>query len=334
MSDWLMPTSSATSCGARFASPNLAVYRVHQIRFVSSSAFSRTEIGKTFPRIATPLLGLPFGHDLHCDRHGAGTVTDDVDCVSRNLDRERTLRASVIFHAIRVLVIIAAIFAIRRVRLDTAYRPSGRAWQRDHASDDVQNVPHVDADPPDDAVTDAPIPAPLGLGDDVLIDITSRYNESVVSNIDAIDTALVTILALPVAFAVFAVDKIRDLAEPWESLAIAFLLLCALGASIGYAWGVFIGGRRNGIQDGMIPRRFLLDYAIRGPSAIVDAIHAVTAAGEQNSRVRLMKRVFAGGALLFFMAGATTVFVARLGPGDSPRGSTAATSATPGPSRR
>jgi hypothetical protein len=240
----------------------------------------------------------------------------------------------VILQVIRALVIFIVLRAIRKARRDAVHHPRLRRRQHHHVIDEAQSAPHEDADLPDDAVTDAPTPVARGLGDDVLIDITSRYNESVVSNIDAIDTALVAILALPVAFAVFAVDRIRDLAEPWESLAIAFLLLSTLGASIGYAWGVFIGGRRNGIQDGMIPRRFLLDYAIRGASAVVDAIHAVTAAGEQNSRVRLTKRVFASGALLFFLAGATTVFVARLSPADSAKGSTAATTATPGPSRR
>lgn len=148
------------------------------------------------------------------------------------------------------------------------------------------------------------------------------------------DEPIVAILALPVAFAVFAVDKIRDLTQPWERLAIAFLCLSGLGASVGYAWGVFVRGGRHGVQDGMIPRRFLQDYSTRGAVAIVDTIRAVTAAGEQNGGIRLTKRIFAGSALLLFIAGALTVFVARLGSAEPQPGPTPCTARCAGPTGR
>ncbi len=193
---------------------------------------------------------------------------------------------------------------------------TGTPWSRGQRTAAVRALPRALARPA--AVRAAP-PAPkFDLGDDILIDITSRYNEAVVANIDAIDTALVAIIALPVAFAVFAVDKISDLADPWKVFAIVLLFVSGLAAAVGYAWGVFIRGGRHGIQDGMIPRRFLQDYATRGNSAVADAIRTVNSSGEVNSRIRRTKRNFAGIALVIFLVGAATVFAARVGSSKEP----------------
>lgn len=152
----------------------------------------------------------------------------------------------------------------------------------------------------------------LTLRDDVLIDILARYSEAIVSNIDAIDTALIGILALPVAFGVFAVDKIQELRQPYESVAVALLTLSALVSFIGYGWGFLIHGGQNCIRDGVYPRRFLAQYTSRGSEAIREAIGALNDAGDQNAAIRRTKRCIALVALISFLVAAVTVFAARL----------------------
>ena len=65
----------------------------------------------------------------------------------------------------------------------------------DATDEDVEPVPDVE----------------YTLEDSDVLDIAIRSNESVVANIDALNAAAVGILALPAAFAVFAIDKIREL---------------------------------------------------------------------------------------------------------------------------
>jgi hypothetical protein len=155
-------------------------------------------------------------------------------------------------------------------------------------------------------------PRDMTLGDDVIMDISSRYNEAVVANIDAIDTALVAILALPVGFAVFAVDKINDLTPVHESVAILFLLASCLAGFVGYAWGFLLRRGAFGMQDGIEPRRFLADYAERGSLAVAQAIRTVNTVGDQNAAIRHVKRIFALAALIYFFIGAATIAVGRL----------------------
>jgi len=150
------------------------------------------------------------------------------------------------------------------------------------------------------------------LGDDVLIDISARYSEAIVSNIDAIDTALIGILALPVAFGVFAVDKIQELHQPYESTAVGLLTFSALVSFTGYGWGFLIRGGHHGIRDGVYPRSFLAQYTSRGSDAIREAIGALNDAGDQNAAIRRTKRWIALVALILFLVAAVTVFAARL----------------------
>lgn len=155
-------------------------------------------------------------------------------------------------------------------------------------------------------------PSGFTLGEDVLIDISARYSEAIVSNIDAIDTGLIGILALPVAFGVFAVDKIQELHQPFEGIAIALLTLSAFVSFVGYGWGFLIRGGHYGIHDGIYPRSFLAEYTSRGSEAVREAIGGLNDAGDQNASIRFTKRWIAVLALILFLGAAATVFAARL----------------------
>ena len=66
--------------------------------------------------------------------------------------------------------------------------------------------------------------------DGFVFDVVTRFNESLIANIDAIDTAVTAVLAGNVAIAVFAIDKIRELHHTEECWAIGLfsgsLLAC------------------------------------------------------------------------------------------------------------
>ena len=148
------------------------------------------------------------------------------------------------------------------------------------------------------------------LDDGFVYDIVTRFNESLVANIDAIDTAVTAVLAGDVAIAVFAIDKIRELHRVEETWAIALLtgslLACVLAYVIGFPAGV-------SKRDGVLPRFFVPDVLARQNAAIPTAIEAVIPAGEINLSVRLWKRALVVTAIMLLLVAGAVVALARLG---------------------
>ena len=147
--------------------------------------------------------------------------------------------------------------------------------------------------------------------DDVFVyDVVTRFNESLVGNIDAIDTAVTAVLAGNVAVAIFAIDKIRELHRVEEYWAIGLLagslLACVCAYVIGFPAGV-------SKRDGVSPRFFIPDVLARQGAAISTAMEAVIRAGEINLCVRLWKRAPVVAAILLLLAGGVVVALARLG---------------------
>ncbi|MEA2689856.1 MAG: hypothetical protein QOD51_2463 [Candidatus Eremiobacteraeota bacterium] len=143
-----------------------------------------------------------------------------------------------------------------------------------------------------------------------MYDAATRFNESLVQNIDAIDTAITAVMAGNVAVLVFAIDKIRELQPTVEWWAISLLGASMLACAGGYVLGFWIGPRN---REGIPPRRLVPDLLSRADDAISDAVAAIVEATEKNLTVRIFKRaaVFAG--IIFLLAGGVVVALARLG---------------------
>jgi hypothetical protein len=147
--------------------------------------------------------------------------------------------------------------------------------------------------------------------DDVFVyDVVTRFNESLVGNIDAIDTAVTAVLAGNVAVAIFAMDKIRELHRVEECWANGLLAGSVLACVCAYVIGFPAGASK---RDGVSPRFFIPDVLARQSAAISTAIEAVIRAGEINLSVRLWKRGLVVAAILLLLAGGVVVALARLG---------------------
>lgn len=148
------------------------------------------------------------------------------------------------------------------------------------------------------------------LGNDLIVDIASRYNESLVQNLDALDIALLTILGVDVAFSVFAVDKIFRLDCASQTYAIDFIAGSVVASLLGYAVGI-LGAPRDGIKPGEL----VADLAERGTDALGDAVRELVRNGEKNLGLRLVKRILAVTAVVLFLVGAEFVVVPVLAAG-------------------
>lgn len=171
-------------------------------------------------------------------------------------------------------------------------RPSGR--RRLEASSPAPNE--------DEEVAD--------IDDTFAFDVAARYNEGLVANVDAMDTSLTTILAGNVAVLVFTIDKIKELARVQEVGAIALLSASTLCCVIAYALGFpFRSSRREGIR----PRSFLPDLVMRPKQALSGGVILLVNAGERNLAIHIVNKGLAVTAILFLLAGAVVVAMARAG---------------------
>jgi hypothetical protein len=146
------------------------------------------------------------------------------------------------------------------------------------------------------------------LGDDFLLSIAVGFNQGVLSNIDAIDSALIGVLGATGAFAVLTVDKLRELAAVPRWIAIALLASSALVSLAGYAYG-FIG---RSTRDGPRPALFVPDFSLYGLKAVARAIRETVRRSEENLHIRRRKRIVALAAIALLIAGAVVVTYARL----------------------
>jgi hypothetical protein len=139
-------------------------------------------------------------------------------------------------------------------------------------------------------------------------DAAARFNERLLSTIDAIDTALTAVLAGDVAVAVFTIDKIADFQLQRELAACALLSASIAACAAGYIFSF----RPRGVNaDGVRPRRFIADLAARHDESMIGAVEELLAAGEINVTVRSVKRILAGCAILFLLAAVIVVALAR-----------------------
>jgi hypothetical protein len=152
-------------------------------------------------------------------------------------------------------------------------------------------------------------PAEAELDDSFVYDVVTRFNESLIANIDAIDTAVTAVLAGNVAIAVFAIDKIRELHHTEECWAIGLLSGSLLACVFAYVIGFPVGALR---RDGTLPRRFIADVITRRDAATSSAIETAMQAGELNLTVRLWKRALVVAAIFLLLAGGVIVTLARL----------------------
>jgi hypothetical protein len=153
-------------------------------------------------------------------------------------------------------------------------------------------------------------PFDLTFGEKAFLDISSGHNESIVRNIDTTELVLIALMALPAVLGVSAVGIVRALAPIYQSIVIALVLLSLLACFVGFVWRYVMPGGASATQDGIIPRRFLADYAMRGELAVADAIRALNIAGERNAAIRRVKRRFAVVAFVcFFLAALIVIFV-------------------------
>jgi hypothetical protein len=149
---------------------------------------------------------------------------------------------------------------------------------------------------------------PHDVGDDFLLATTIQANRQLLSNIDAIDGALIGILGAAVAFAVLTVDKIKELPEPARSVAIGLLAGSGLLSFVGYAYA-FVRGEPI---ESPRPIFFVPDFVRNGPKAIARALHEAIEATEYNRRIRTAKRMGALTAIALLIGGAIVVGVARI----------------------
>lgn len=146
------------------------------------------------------------------------------------------------------------------------------------------------------------------IGDDFLLTTAIAFNQGVLANIDAVDTALIGIFAAASAFAIFAVDKINELADTLKWLAVVLLAASALLSVVGYAFGFVLSEPR----DVPRPLRFVADVGLYGTSALARAIRETVRRSEENLKVREVKRIFALASLGVLIAGVVVVTYARL----------------------
>ena len=141
-----------------------------------------------------------------------------------------------------------------------------------------------------------------------MYDAVARYNESIIATIDAIDTALVAVLAGNVAVIVFTIEKI---AGPWswkDSVAMSLLAGSILCCAVGYAYDL---RPRVNRADGVRPRLLVADVAARADESIVSAVAELIDASEINLTVRFVKRVLTIVAIALLLAALAVVAVAR-----------------------
>ena len=148
------------------------------------------------------------------------------------------------------------------------------------------------------------------LDDAFVYDVVTRFNESLLENIDAIDTAVTAVLAGDVAIAVFAIDKIRELHRAEEYWAIGLLFGSVLVMPLSYASA---SPSARAERDGVKLRPFVADVIIRYDAAFSNAIETVMRACELNLTVRFSKRALVLAAMIFLLAGVVVVALARLG---------------------
>ncbi|MDB5069975.1 MAG: hypothetical protein JWM87_1086 [Candidatus Eremiobacteraeota bacterium] len=153
---------------------------------------------------------------------------------------------------------------------------------------------------------------PAKPGDTFVYDIAIRFNETLVASIDAIDTALMAILAGDMAVTVFAIDKIKELQPIEEWCAIALVCGSIVSCIIGYAVGFSVGSSG---REGVPPRRLIPDLYARPNSAISDAVEQITDAGEINLDVRFVKHACAVAAIILLVLACTVAGLARLAGG-------------------
>jgi hypothetical protein len=148
------------------------------------------------------------------------------------------------------------------------------------------------------------------LGDDFAFDVAARFNASIIANIDAIDTALIAILAGVVAVIVFSIDQLHDVHAAETLIALALLataaVVCVTGYVIGFPW------RGPRFSDFVSPALFIPDFAQQPGVAATNAIRHLMVAGNLNLRLRWRKRLLAVGALALLLAGMAVVAAARL----------------------
>lgn len=167
------------------------------------------------------------------------------------------------------------------------------------------------------------------LEDRDLLDVVIRSNESVVANIDALNAAAVGIIALPAAFAVLAIDKIRELAPELAAFSLILLALSVVGGVISYEFGYFFWNSRSDqerdddvpprIQDSINPRHFVTLYTLRGSDAVYEQVDQTINISARNASLREWKRRWARASLLLFLVAAIVVAVGRgLAPRETP----------------
>jgi hypothetical protein len=146
------------------------------------------------------------------------------------------------------------------------------------------------------------------LGDDFLLSSAVSFNQGVLSNIDAVDAALIGILGAAGAFTVLTVDKIRELAVVPRWVAIGFLAASGLVSLYGYAHG-FVGRHPRDVPR---PTIFVPDFLRYGSKALVRATRETVRRSEENLDIRQRKRVASLIAIAFLITGAVVVTYARL----------------------
>jgi hypothetical protein len=157
------------------------------------------------------------------------------------------------------------------------------------------------------AVTDEPA---AGRDDHAFVyDTAARFNETVIGTINAIDTALTAILAGDVAALVFSVDKIVHLSRSTETAALAALGSSIALATVGYLVGLRYG---SGVAEGVMPRRFVRDFAQFPDESLVGAIEQIVSAGDANLKIRSVKRACCVVSVVSFLAGLAFVVLSGL----------------------
>ncbi|MFZ1125618.1 MAG: hypothetical protein WAN59_10820 [Candidatus Baltobacteraceae bacterium] len=147
-------------------------------------------------------------------------------------------------------------------------------------------------------------------GDEFAFDVATRFNERLLGNIDALDAALTAILAGVAAVAIFAVDKLPELAPSDERVALSVLGVSAVACIVGFAVGTPASPIRS--RDIVDPRAFIPTFGEDPSAAVATAIQELTAAADDNARVRRWKRGLALVALVALLAGAVFVALARV----------------------
>jgi hypothetical protein len=157
-------------------------------------------------------------------------------------------------------------------------------------------------------------PRDADLSDDFAYDVTARFNEVLIANIDATDNALMAIFGGALALGIFAIDKIRELTPENARVVLALLGASACSCLIAYTMS-FPLLRGFSIRDGVQPKHFIPDFTEDSQAATISAIEELTRSGEANLAVRRAKKIAAVLAILLLLAGAGVVTVARLRAG-------------------